>query len=60
MNTQNTLKIKKAVQDAGAYPDPTIEYNFDENINIDLFEDINAVENKKMERNSAKVIYKLI
>lgn len=59
MNTQNTLKIKKAVQDARAYPDPTIEYSFEEDVNIDLFENINAVENKKMQKNSAKIIYKL-
>lgn len=59
MNTQNILKIKQAVQEAKKYPNPIIEYNFDEKISLKLFENVNIIENKSMTKNSAKVIYKL-
>lgn len=59
MTTQNEGKIESAVEDAKQFPNPTIEYNFDEDIDKRYFGDIKAIENKNMERNSAKVIYKL-
>ena len=55
----NKKKIKQAVEDAKTYPNPVIEYNFDEEVDSELFGDIRVVENKQMERNNAKIIYKL-
>lgn len=55
-------KIQRAINDTELYPpnSATIEYNFDEDIDTDLFQGVKAVENKRMERNSAKVIYRLM
>lgn len=52
-------KIKQAVEESKAYPNPIIEYNFDEEVDIELFEGVTAIVNKQVARNSAKVIYKL-
>jgi hypothetical protein len=58
MRLSTEEKIKKAVAEASQLPNPTIEYNFDDDLDMDLFEGVNAVFNPKMEKNSAKVIYK--
>lgn len=58
MNTINEKKIKQAVEASQKYPNPTIEYNFKEEVDLKLFDGVNAVENKNMEMNSAKVVYK--
>jgi hypothetical protein len=57
MTTQE--KIEQAVLDARQFPNPTIEYNFDDYVDALWFEDIPAVQNPKAPKNSAKVIYKL-
>lgn len=51
-------KIEKAVADASAFPNPTIEYNFDEEIDESWFAGIKAVKNPMAGKNMAKVIYK--
>jgi hypothetical protein len=60
---QSTLdKIKKAVSDAGTYPNPVIEYNFAElpkGVKPNSFFGVKAVRNNSMQKESAKVIYKL-
>ena len=58
MTSKNIQAIEKAVSDSAKFPNPTIEYHFTEEVDLKLFKGVNAVENKGMERNSAKVIYK--
>ena len=56
---ENTIKqIKQAVANARQFPNAKIEYNFNEEIDENLFEEIEAIYNPKMQKNSAKVIYK--
>ena len=58
----NKKKIKQAIEDSKKYPKASvqIEYNFEEEVDLKLFGDINVVENPRMTRNSAKVIYKMV
>lgn len=51
--------IKKAVEESKAFPNPTIEYNFDDEVDIKLFEGVKAVKNPMAGKNIAKVIYKM-
>ena len=62
MESTNIKKIKQAVEATKKYPKESvkIEYNFNEEVDLELFGDIKIIENKSMERNSAKVIYKLV
>ena len=60
MKITNEIKIRKAVEDSKEFPNPTIEYNFEEKVDMKLFKGVNAVENKSMEKNSAKIIYKFV
>ena len=58
MTSKNIKAIEKAVSDSAKYPNPTIEYHFTEEVDLKLFKEVNAIENKQMELDSAKVIYK--
>jgi len=57
-------KIRIAVEQSKAFPNPTIEYNFEElpkhkEVKKDSFFGVRAVYNKMVEKNTAKVIFKL-
>jgi hypothetical protein len=51
-------KIEQAVLEAGQFPNATIEYNFDEDVDTLWFNGAKASYNPMVAKNSAKVIYK--
>lgn len=52
-------KIKQASADAKIYPNSSIEYNFEEEIDEDWFGGVPHSFNYMCEKNTAKVIYSL-
>ena len=59
MNSTNEEAIALAVEQSNRFPNPTIEYNFEEEVDLKLFKGVKAIENKMAKKDSANVIYRM-